>query len=121
MKLSQMTTNQATDALCKIAPAVMRVLADQSTLPLVQQLFDAFKSEHPAETAAAVCIRIFPLLLKDHKEDMFEIVGALNDKTAQQIAKQNVMKTIEMVRDSVDKELIDFFKSSGEQTQTIEN
>ena len=121
MKISQMTTDQATDALCKITPPLTRMVADKEAVPMLQQVLDASKDDNAAEALTAVLMKAVPYLLKDHKEDVFEIIGGLNGKTAQQIGKQNILKTIEMIKDSVDKDLIDFFKSSGEKANTEES
>ena len=118
MKISQMTTGQATDVLCKITPPMTRLLADERAIPMIQNVLDAGKSDKAMEAITAVLMKVVPYLLKDHKEDIFEIIGGLNGKTAAQIDKQNVLKTMQMVKDSVDQELIDFFKSSGTQTNT---
>ena len=43
---------------------------------------------------------------------MFGIVGVLNEKTIDEIAKQNIIVTMKQIRDiAKDKELLDFFKS----------
>jgi hypothetical protein len=39
-------------------------------------------------------------------------LGALNEKSVEEIAKQNILKTMSQIKDiSKDKELLDFFKS----------
>ena len=43
---------------------------------------------------------------------MFGILGALNEKSVEEIAKQNFIKTMKQIKDiAKDKELLDFFKS----------
>lgn len=118
MKISQMTTDQATTALCRIAPPATRIFADQAAIPMIQEVVDAFHDDHTAEAITAVMMRVVPYLLKDHKEDVYEIIGGLYDKTAQQIGKQSFLQTMQMVKESVDQELVNFFTHSGSSTKT---
>ena len=56
--------------------------------------------------------KILPILLKKRREELFGVLGALNEKSAEAIAKQNIIVTMKQIRDiSKDKELLDFFKS----------
>lgn len=121
MKISQMTTDQAADALCRIAPPFTRMLQDKETVPAIQQMFDSLQDEKPVESITAVLLKVVPYLLKDHKCDVYEIIGALTGKTQQQIGKQNILKTVQDIKDSLDQELVDFFRSSGGQTETSES
>lgn len=121
MKISRMTTDQAADALCRIAPPFTRMLQDKETVPALQQLMDSAQDEKPVESLTAVLLKVVPYLLKDHKNDVYEIIGALTGKTEQQIGKQNILKTVQDIKDSLDQDLIDFFRSSGGQTKTSES
>ena len=47
----------------------------------------------------------------------YEIVGALTEKPADEIGKMKFIWTLHELKESLDKDLIDFFKSSGTATQ----
>lgn len=110
MKISEMTTAQAAKALCKIVAPAENIMKDEKIIPSIQRLMNAEKDE----MMLVVLMRdIVPLLLDTHFKDFCGVVGALTDKTGKQVENQNVLVTIKDVRDSVDKELFDFLKSSG--------
>ena len=59
------------------------------------------------------------LLLKDHRADVFGILAILNGTTAESVAKQNILTTILQIRTVFkDKELLDFFRSFGQEDES---
>ena len=57
---------------------------------------------------------IVPIVLKDHRQDLYQILGASNKKTTEEIGGQSIIETIAQVREMVeDKDLQSFFKRSG--------
>ena len=115
MKLSQMTTEKATDVLCEIAPYFMNITTDEELVGELKSAID-FKEDNTMAEKTALLVgklsKILPILLKKRKADLFGILGALNDKSVEEIAKQNVIKTMVQIKEiSKDKELLDFFKS----------
>jgi hypothetical protein len=115
MKLSEMTTDRAADVLCEITPYVSNIVADEELLAELKRAVSADEVQTRAELlakGAEKITKIVPIVLKKRKADMFGILAALNDKTAEEIGKQNILATMKQVRDIVkDKELMDFFKS----------
>lgn len=115
MKLSQMTTDKATDVLCEIAPYAINIMTDEDLMNELKAAIDFDEANTMAEKIAVSVgkiSKILPILLKKRKNDIFGILGALNDKSIDEIAKQNVIKTMSQIKDiSKDKELLDFFKS----------
>lgn len=117
MKLSELSTERATDVLCEIAPYFMNITTDEE---LVGELKSAinFKEAQAMSMAEKITVvtgkisKILPILLKKKRNDLFGILGALNEKSVEEIAKQNIIKTMLQIKDiSKDKELLDFFKS----------
>lgn len=115
MKLSQMTTDKATDVLCEIAPYAMNIMTDED---LMSELKSAINFDEANTMAEKIAVsvgkisKILPILLKKRKNDIFGVLGALNDKSIEEIGKQNIIKTMSQIKDiSKDKELLDFFKS----------
>lgn len=115
MKLSELSTERATDVLCEIAPYAMAIMTDEELMAELRAAVDFKDANTVAEKIALTAgkiSKILPILLKKRKSDLFGILGALNEKTIEEIAKQNIIKTMSQIRDiSKDKELLDFFKS----------
>ncbi len=115
MKLSELSTARATDVLCEIAPYAMNIMTDEELVAELKSAVDFKEANTMAEKIALIVgklSKILPILLKKRKTDIFGILGALNEKSIETIAKQNIIVTMKQIRDiSKDKELLDFFKS----------
>jgi hypothetical protein len=115
MKLSEMTTDRAMDVLCEITPCIANITADEELLAELRNAIDPKAVKTKAELMVKVVEKITklaPIVLKKRKADVFGILAALNEKTAEEIGKQNIIATMAQVREVVkDKDLMDFFKS----------
>lgn len=115
MKLSELSTDRATDVLCELTPYITNILSDEALLSELRTAIDFKESNTLAEKMALTAgkiTNIIPILLKNRKSDVFGILGALNEKSVEEIAKQNFIKTMKQIKDiAKDKELLDFFKS----------
>lgn len=122
MRLSDLTTEQALDVLCEIAPYVMNIAADEELLENIGKAVG--KTE--GMTRAGVMLlgaervsKIVPVLLKKRREEVLGIVAAVNQTSFEAIAKQNALKTAGQIRELCkDKELLDFFRSCAEQEKS---
>lgn len=114
MRFSQLNTDQAADVLCELTPYIANITGDKKLLDELAKKFD-MKGKSAAELyvfAAQKLANILPVVLKDHKEDIFSILAVLNDTTPEAVSKQSVFTTIKQARDVLaDKELLSFFKS----------
>ena len=121
MKLSQLTTERAADVLCELTHYIANITGDKALLDELANKFDS-KGKSAAELytfAAHKYATLVPILLKDHREDVFGVLSVLNETELDKIAKQNIMETMKQVRDLFqDKELLDFFKSFGQEDET---
>ena len=121
MKLSQLTTERAADVLCELTPYIANITGDKALLDELAKKFDS-KGKSVAELytfAANKYAALVPILLKEHRNDVFSVLATLNERSADEIAKQNVMETMKQVRDLFqDKDLLDFFKSFGQEDET---
>lgn len=117
MKISMMNTEQAADALVRMAQPVANILDDKDVDPILQEFSE---SEDKSMTKLAACFipKIVPLALKTHRDDVFEIVGALEGLSADEVRKLPILKTMAIVRESFDKDLIDFFNFTADQEQS---
>lgn len=117
MKISEMSTTQAADVIVRIADPASAIMQDKKTVEVLEKL---------ATTKATTLIAFIAdnlgavagVLLKDHRTDVFEIVAALSGKTVEAVEKQKILETIADVKNSFDKDLLDFFKSYAGSTET---
>ena len=115
MKLSEMTTDRAMDVLCEITPCIANITADEELLAELRNAIDPKAVKTKAELmvkGVEKIAKLVPIVLKKRKTDVFGILAVLNEKTAEEIGKQNIIATMAQVREVVkDKDLMDFFKS----------
>lgn len=115
MKLSEMTTDRAMDVLCEITPCIANITADEELLTELRNAIDPKAVKTKAELmvkGVEKITKLVPIVLKKRKADVFGILAALNEKTVEEIGKQNIIATMAQVREVVkDKDLMDFFKS----------
>lgn len=115
MKLSEMTTDRAMDVLCEITPCIANITADEELLAELRNAIDPKAVKTKAELmvkGVEKITKLVPIVLKKRKADVFGILAALNEKTVEEIGKQNIIATMAQVREVVkDKDLMDFFKS----------
>lgn len=121
MKISELTTERAADVLCELTPYIANVTGDKALLDELGKKFDS-KGKSVAELyifAAHKYATLVPILLKDHREDVFGVLSVLNETEPEKIAEQNILSTMKQMRDLFqDKELLDFFKSFGQEEET---
>ena len=115
MKLSEMTTDRTMDVLCEITPCIANITADEELLAELRNAIDPKAVKTKAELmvkGVEKITKLAPIVLKKRKADVFGILAALNEKTTEEIGKQNIIATMAQVREVVkDKDLMDFFKS----------
>ena len=115
MKISEISTDNAMDVLCELTPYVTNIATDEMLMAELKEAIDISGANTKAEMIALTArkiTKIIPIILKNRKNDVFGIVGVLNGKTIDEIAKQNIIVTMKQIRDiAKDKELLDFFKS----------
>lgn len=118
MKISEMTNNQATDILVKITPAVANIADDEELVELAKELTELRKLP-VTKIVSKILPRFVMFAMKNHKEDLYEIVGALAFKSTEEVGDMTVMETMNLLKESIDKDLLDFFKSFGSQESEI--
>lgn len=118
MKLSQISTDRAADVLCEITPYVANITADEELLSELRNAVDPKQVSTRAELMAKgveKITKLVPIILKKRKMDVFGILAALNEKTAEEISKQNILATMSQIRDVIrDRDLMDFFRSCAD-------
>ena len=117
MKISMMTNDQACEAMIRLSAPMSNILDDKNAKTMIDEM--AGLAENSSVNSIAVFIPKFvSFALKDHKADLYEIVGALTFKPASHVGKMNFMETVKEMRESIDEDFISFFKSSGSAKNT---
>lgn len=117
MKLSEMNTQQLAEALCRITPAVSRIVEDPATLEALRSFPEKGSMPQGVANIKAVSL-IAPVLLGAHLHDTAEVLAALTGKSAAQILQQKGHETIKDITACLDKDLIDFFLPPADMAPT---
>lgn len=132
MKLSELNTDKALDALCELTPFVANIAEDEQIISALDAIMpkeneeQAKEGEQAKENGFAATFRIMsgfsrmiPVLLKTHRSDVYGILSITNEKPVSEIASQPINDTIRQVREAFqDSELISFFKSFTQRAKT---
>lgn len=122
MRLSKLSTDKALDILCEITPYINNIVIDDTLITELKNKIDPKGNFSKAEILAFGVQKIntlIPIVLKEHRADIYGVLSVLNEKTPEEIARQNFIQTGTQIREAVkDKELIDFFKSCAEQEES---
>lgn len=111
MKLSEMTTDEAAKVLCKMAEPVERICCDKAINGHMAQMAKD-KGEMTVLEMLGKTVKVwFPVLLGEHKEDVYKVLAALTGKTEKEIAEQKIMQTMMDVKACFDDDLMLFFRS----------
>jgi hypothetical protein len=114
MKISEMTNDQATDALLRISGPFAAIADDDELMTLMDEIKAMQTGGITVQKATAQMIPKFvTFALRKHKRDLYEIVGALTMKPAAEVGRMNIMETIQTVRASYDDVMASFFPQSG--------
>lgn len=122
MKLSELSTDRALDALCELTPYVSNICTDED---FVGTIGEQINVDDKANVYGLLMVfarkigEIVPTLLKTHRADVYGILSVLNEKSVNEIAKQPLADTIRQVREAFeDTGLLSFFKSFAQQGLT---
>lgn len=112
MKLSEMNTMQLADALVRIAGPLERIGKDEEMNEQMAEMGERFRSGKLTniEKMARMVSACISALLQRHRADTMEILSALTGKSVVEIAAQPGMQTIREAKESLDEDLLSFFK-----------
>ena len=105
-----MTTDQAADALVRIAEPAANIMHDEDTLGVLEKLATS-NDKAPLKFIADNIVPVATVLLKTHRSDVYEVIAALSGKKIAEIGKQKLTETITDIKECWDGELMDFFAS----------
>lgn len=112
MKISQMTADQAANALMRITAPLSNLIDDEEVGELITEFANS-KDKAPLKIISSLLPKVVPLALRKHRADLYEIIGVLAQKPSSEVGKMTVKEIVDTFRESMDQDLIDFFKSSG--------
>lgn len=110
MKLSEMTNDQASRFLIRVSQPIASIMDDDKMQPILDTI-SKVKSVPMAKLVAQILPPVVAFAIKDHKNDLYEIIGAFADKPVKAVGSMNIMETMRILKDSVDKDFMDFFNS----------
>lgn len=120
MKISEMNNEQAADALIKLAEPFENICNDPEMLELMEKVKDA-QGKPVIQTLGDILPKFVLYALKKHRNDLYQIIGAVTMKPIAEVAAMNFKETINIVKESYDDIIRDFFTSSVPVTGTNES
>lgn len=119
MKFIDMNNEQVAEALIHISSPLENLCNDPKLDELIEK-YKASKEEPLMKTIGAVVPLFISLAIKDHKNDLYEIISVVIGKPVSEIAKMNIVDTVKEVRESWNEVLTGFFQSTIPQTKKDE-
>ena len=110
MKISEMSTDQASDVLVRIADPASNIMHDQDSIAVIEKLAKA-DGDSALSFIADNLVPVCTVLLKTHRKDLYEIIAALSGKSKKEIAEQKWYDTIKDIKACWDGDLASFFGS----------
>lgn len=118
MKLSQLTTDQLAHVLLRLTPPLCRILRDERTLAVLDELtFTGLDAQPPLFSASRLWEKLLPLLLDTHAEDFYQALSVLTEKTPEVLRRQSGLTTIQDLISIWDGQLASFFSFAGSAEQ----
>ena len=116
MKLSQISSEKAADILIRIAPDIETIVNDKELVAMVSKrekvdIKDDNSKQKATKVGGLFILKTAAYLLKNHRECAWNIIGALNDKTSEEIANQPIIVTFTQTTEILsDRDFMTFFQ-----------
>lgn len=122
MKLSEMNVKQLAEALCDLTAPMSRIATDESLNGVFSSIAKKMENGMTMFERAGMLMEAVPILLKKHYADTIRIMSVMTGRTDAEIETMNGYAMINEMRGCIDKQFIDFFRSSAvtDATQTGE-
>lgn len=114
MKISDMTNDQAAEAMIRLSVPFGNICDDEEAMKLIED-YKSMSGVPVIKTLGKMMPQLVTYMFKTHKIDLYEIVGALTMKKAEAVAKMNFLETVNVLKESYDEVLKGFFTSSVQQ------
>lgn len=119
MNLYDMTNDQASDAMIRISAALALVFEDKEVLDVMKQAGE-LEGKSILEGLSIFLPKVTQLLFRKHKDSLYEIVGALEQKDKDTVGKMNFRETAMSIKENWGL-IRDFFPSSGTVTEQTDS
>lgn len=122
INFEKFSTEKTLDVICTITPALGKIFSDEEIIKTysdrlsVEALkLEGFTDEEIKAKANAKGMenisKLVPLVLGEHRQDIYKVLATLNDKTIEEIKEQNIMDTIEQTTALLNNEaIVGFFQ-----------
>lgn len=103
-KLSGMRTGAGLDAMLAMLPPMTRIIGDERFSDIREKLRNAENAK-----VFDVAADVFPLMVKEHRTEVYQIVSAVTGKDAREIDDQPLCETMEAFTDAMGADVLGFF------------
>lgn len=111
MKLSEMRTDRAADAMVAIASSVSSIIEDKAFGDVLSSFSGKEITQMTmAEMVSLLSKKLIPLALQKRRGDLYLIVCAMTEKTLDTVKEQSVLDTMRDFKEFIDRDFLDFFK-----------
>lgn len=124
MKISELSTDKGLDVLVELTPYVSSIATSETLTAELKKLAETKRESLKSQLqqlafGADMFSRLIPILLKERRNDVYGIISVLNEQPIEDVASQNIMKTVAQIREIFsDGDLLSFFKSFVERKPT---
>lgn len=115
MRLSEMTNEVCMDKIIEITPYLGEIMQDEEMVSIYYDRIDGAKMNKKELQVKGFIkgvsnlMKIIPILLTRHRENINKVLAIVNDKTVEEIKQQNPAQTIRQIKELwSDKELLNF-------------
>lgn len=112
MKISEMTSEQAVECLIRLSVPLGHICDDDGITNIAKKYAEIKGDTENIRAFGRLLPEITTYALKTHKKDLFEVVGALIDKSNEEVAKMSFIELLKAIKGSYDEVLRDFFISN---------
>lgn len=115
VKLSEMNTRQLAGAMCALVRP-MQVIAQDEEINKAFMAISAKGEEAQSMTVlekGSMLLEVVPVLLEKRYTETMAIMSVMTGKNVSELEAQNGMETMNELRECIDKQFLDFFRSSA--------
>ena len=121
MKISEMTCDQATEAMIRLTGPFNNICEDEEMLALLDKVNNLGESKEPMiKVVGKLLPQFVTFALQKHRQDLYEIVSVLTCTPIGKVGLLNFIETIDAVKGSYDDILSGFFTRSVKVTKNSE-
>lgn len=120
MKLSEMRTKEATDAMMELLPEIETIMSDEEFLEILdnRKVTNSKDNLQIAIVGGVTAMKLGTYLLKKHKEPTWRILSIIGQKPVEEIESQLFPVTLKQIVEIIrDKELLSFFSQPTKSEQ----